>query len=230
MNYLALAQKLVEKCGISGAGPVTTAGQTGELKRATGWINEAWSAIQQVRPDWEWMRASASFSTVAGQATYTPAQCGVTDLAEWMMNSRNCTFRCYLASVGVRSEMDLSYMPYGDWRDTYQMGNMRLSQSRPMSITITPDQSIGLGMTPDSTDYTIVGDYFREPSALVADTDIPGMPARFHMLIVYQAMQYYAQYESDEYTRQTSEREYNKMMGRMTIAQMPEVTIGGALA
>ena len=230
MNYLALAQKLVEKCGISGAGPVTTVGQAGELKRVTGWINEAWSSIQQVRPDWEWMRASASFQTVAGQSTYTPAQCGVTDLAEWIMNSRDCTFRYYLASVGVRSEIDLSYTPYDAWRDQYQKGSMRLAQSRPMAITITPGQSIGLGMTPDSADYTIVGDYFREPSAMVADTDIPAMPARFHMLIVYQAMQYYAQYEADEYTRQTSEREYSKMMGRMTIAQLPEVTIGGSLA
>lgn len=230
MNRLALAQKLVEKCGISGAGPVTTIGQTGELKRAVGWIDEAWSTIQQVRPDWEWMRASASFSTVPAQATYTAAECGVADLGEWIMNRRDCTFRCYLASVGVRSEIDLSYMPYDTWRDTYQFGNMRLSQSRPMAITITPDQSIGLGMTPDSADYTIVGDYFREPSAMAADVDIPAMPARFHMLIVYQAMQYYAQYEGDEYVRQTSEREYTKMMGRMAIAQLPEVTVGGALA
>lgn len=230
MNKLALAQKLVEKCGISGAGPVTTIAQTGELKRVVGWIDEAWTAIQQVRPDWEWMRASASFSTVAGQATYTAAQCGVADLAEWIMNSRDCTFRCYLTSAGVNSEIDLSYMPYGSWRDLYQFGNMRLVRSRPMSITITPDQSIGLGMTPDSAGYTIVGDYFREPSMMTIDADIPAMPTRFHMLIVYQAMQYYAQYEGDEYVRQTSEREYNKMMGRMTIAQLPEVTVGGALA
>lgn len=230
MNKLALAQKLVEKCGISGAGPVTTVAQTGELKRVVGWIDEAWTAIQQVRADWEWMRASALFSTVGGQATYTAVQCGVTDLAEWIMNSRDCTFRCYLTSSGAVSEVDLSYMPYDAWRNVYQFGSMRAAQSRPMSITITPDQSIGLGMTPDSADYTIVGDYFREPSVLADDAAIPAMPARFHMLVVYQAMQYYAQYEGDEYVRQTAEREYNKMMARMTIAQLPEVTVGGALA
>ena len=230
MSYLALAQKLVEKCGISGVGPVTTIGQVGELKRVTGWINEAWSAIQQVRADWEWMRASVSFSTVAGQATYSASQCGAFDLAEWIMNTKDCTFRSYLASVGVASEISLSYMPYEGWRNTYQKGSMRIARARPMSITITPDQSIGLGMTPDSADYVIVGDYFREPSAMTADADSPAMPARFHMLIVYQAMQYYAQYEGDEYMRQTSEREYSKMMGRMTIAQLPEMTLGGALA
>lgn len=230
MNYLALAQKLVEKCGISGAGPVTTSGQAGELRRVTGWINEAWSSIQQSRQDWDWMRSSVSFQTVADKAIYSPAECGVTDLAEWLMNSKNCTFRCYLASVGVRSEIDLSYMNYENWRDFYQFGNMRLARSRPMTITITPDNSIGLGLTPDSADYTIVGDYFRDVSVLSADTDIPAMPARFHMLIIYQAMQYYAQYEADEYTRQTAEREYRKMLANMVTAQLPEVTMGGPLA
>lgn len=225
-----MAQMLAQKCGISGTGPTTVIGQTGELKRVIGWIGESWLNIQQVRQDWEWMRGSVAFQTVPGQATYTAADAGITDFAEWVMNSKACTFRNYLASVGVGSEIFLSYMPYETWRDTYQYGAMRLTKSRPVAITITPDQSIGLGLTPDTAGYTVVGDYFKTPSEMTVDTDVPGLPARYHMLIVYQAMVYYAMYEEDEYLRQMAETQYRRMMASMTIAQLPEVRFGGGLA
>ena len=45
--------------------------------------------------------------------------------------------------------------------------------------------------------YTITGDYFRSPTEMVADGDLPtGLPAQFHMAIVYLAMTYYAGYEA----------------------------------
>lgn len=230
MTFLQLAQEVVRKSGISGAGPATVLSQTGELRRVVGWVNEAWLNIQQQREDWEWMRGSVSFSTVAQQATYTPAQCGIADFAEWAMNTKNCTFRYYVTSEGVRSEIFLTYMDYESWRDTFQYGSLRLSYSRPEFITVCPNTSIGLGQIPDSADYTIVGDYFKTPTVLVEDSDVPAMPARFHMLIVYLAQMYYGEYEQDEYVRATAERNYSRMMARMTIAQLPEVTFGGALA
>ena len=230
MNFLALAQKLVEKCGISGTGPVSVVGQSGELKRAVNWINEAWMSIQQTREDWDWMRGSVSFSTIAQQGSYTPAQCGVSDLAEWFTNSQYCSFRGYDTNVGVNSEIFLSHIDYNTYRDIYLYGSMRQSYARPLSIAIAPDMSICLGQIPDSGNYTIVGDYFKTPTEMVNDTDIPGLPTRFHMLIVYQAMIYYGEYEQDEYVRQTAENNYRKMLGNMTVAQLPEMLNGCALA
>lgn len=230
MNFLALAQKLVEKCGISGTGPVTVLNQSGELKRAVNWINEAWVSIQQTREDWDWMRGSVSFSTVAQQGSYTPAQCGITDLAEWYLNSRYCSFRTYDTTVGVRSEIYMSQIDYDTYRDIYLYGSMRLSYARPLSIAVAPDMSLCFGQIPDSSNYTIVGDYFKTPTEMVNDTDIPGLPTRFHMVIVYQAMIYYGEYEQDEYVRQMAETNYRKMMGNMTVAQLPEMTMGPALA
>lgn len=230
MNFLQLAQKLVEKCGMSGTGPASVVAQSGELRRAINWINEAWVNIQQARNDWDWMRGTVTFSTVPAQPTYTQQQCGVTDLAEWLMNTQFCSFRIYNQSQGVGSEIFLSYMPYDIWRDTYQYGSNRLTYSRPMAITVTPDQSIGLGQTPDSADYVITGSYFKASAEMAANTDIPAMPARFHMAIVYLAMKYYAMYEEDDYLRGMAEREYNLLFSRMESAQLPEVTFGGALA
>lgn len=230
MNFLALTQKVVEKGGMAGSGPSTVIGQAGELKRAVGYVNEAYMFIQQLRNDWRWMRKSCSFSTVANQATYTPAQCGVTDLGTWMMNSRQCTFRSYVTSTGVGSEVDMSYNGYDEWRNSFQFGAIRNARSRPLVITVTPDQSIGLGQTPDSADYTVVGDYFRAAAEMALDADIPGLPVEFHMLLVYKALMIYAEYEQDDYMRTTSERNYKMMMSRMVSAQLPEITFGGALA
>lgn len=230
MNFLALAQKLVEKGGIAGTGPTSVIGQTGELKRAVNWINEAWLNIQELREDWDWMRGSVSFQTVPQQATYTQQQAGITDLAEWLMNTSFCSFRTYDTNVGPNSEIFLNYITYDNYRDTYLYGNMRQSYARPLYITVTPDMSIALGQIPDSTNYTIVGDYFKTPTQMVENTDTPNLPDRFHMLIVYLALMYYGEYEQDEYVRATAEVNYNKMMGRLNISQLPEVVAGGALA
>lgn len=230
MNFLSLAQKVVEKGGIAGTGPTTVIGQAGELKRVVGYVNEAWNDIQLARNDWRWMRGSVSFSTVANQATYTPAQCGVTDLETWLVDSRQNTFRSYVTSDGVGSEIFLSYQPYDVWRDCFQYGAIRDTRSRPMVITVTPDQSLGFGETPDSADYTIVGDYQKMPSELAADADVPGLPAPFHMLIVYRALVLYAQYEENDYLRSINERDYNRMMSRLVSNQLPEMVMGAALA
>ena len=230
MNFLALAQKLVEKSGMSGNGPVSVAGQTGEMKRAVNWINEAWLNIQEMREDWDWMRGSVSFQTVAQKATYTAQEAGIDDLAEWLMNTSVCTFRIYDTDVGVRSEIFLSYINYDSYRDTHMYGNMRVSYGRPIYVTVTPDMSIGLGQIPDTNNYTIVGDYFKTPSQMTSDTDVPALPSRFHMAIVYLAMVYYGEFEQDDYVRQTSKENFNAMLSRMNVAQLPEMAARGALA
>lgn len=230
MNYLQLCQRMVQKCGIAGSGPSSVLNQTGELARVVNWINEAWLSIQEERADWQWMRKSVSFTTVYQQRYYTPAQCGISDFARWAMDTKENSFRCYLTSVGTASEIFLSYLEFETFRDTYVYGAMRTTYSRPVVITVAPDKSIGLGLAPDNTGYTITGDYFSTPTQMTANTDTPEMPDRFHMLIVYRAMMYYADYEQDAFLRQTAEAEYNRMLRRLTTEQLPEFLVGASLA
>ena len=70
MDFLSLCQRMRQECGISGSGPTTVVGQSGNLQRIVDWVNTAWIDIQTTNQDWGWMRASASFTTVSGQATY----------------------------------------------------------------------------------------------------------------------------------------------------------------
>lgn len=225
MNYLELVQRLGREAGASGS-IVTTHGATGETKRLCDWINSAWSDIQTMHQDWLWLRKSVSFTTVAGQATYSmPADIEITDFGMWARD----TFRNYPTATGTNGEVFMDYVDYESWRNSYQYGALRNTRSRPMVITITPDKSIGLGPTPEDG-YTITGDYFSAPTDLVLDADIPAMPTQFHMAIVWRGLMLYGGYEGAVDAYQRGEVEYARIMQRLAIDRLPQVVFGGPLA
>ena len=226
MNYLQLSQSLMQKCGISGSGLTTVTGQTGEAGRVTSWINEAYLNIQLAEPTWNWMRNQLSFVTTSGKYAYTPAECGVTDLGGWKMNS----FRRYITSTGVRSEAYMTDIKYDAFRDTYLFGNMRLSTGDPRYIAEGPDLTLNLGLIPGDVGYTVVGEYYRAPSAMVLSADLPLMPAQFHMIVVYRAMMMYGMYESAAEVLQEGQQLYSAMLRRLMRDQMDDVSTAPALA
>lgn len=225
MNFLQLAQRLRIEAGASGSGPTTVINQTGELQRLVTWINAAWVDIQNERLDWDWLRASFSFDTIQAQATYTPAQCNITDFGAWAEQ----TFRSYVTSVGYGSEFFLASIPYDKWRNNYQYGALRTTYARPVEFAVKPDKSICLGPVPTSG-YTIIGDYFRAPTELALDADIPALPTKYHMAIVYRALMYYGMYESAPDAVQRGQVEFDKLMRRVRNDQLPEIGFTGALA
>jgi hypothetical protein len=95
---------------------------------------------------------------------------------------------------------------------------------------VGPDQSLNLGPASDGA-YTITGDYFSAPLAMVVDTDLPaGLPARFLMLIVWGAMAKYAAYESAPEVAQRAMTEFNRMYAQLAAVRAPRMGFGGALA
>lgn len=226
MTYLQLCNKLIEKCGITGGSLASVTGQTGEAARVVGWVNEAYVNIQEVHSTWSFLRRNVSFTTTDGKGSYTPAECGVTDLADWKMDS----FRRYITSVGVRSEVFLGEIPYDQYRNTYLYGNLRLTTGDPISISVGPDLSLNLGLIPGSVGYTVVGEYFREPYDLVNASDTPVFPARYHMLVVYRAMMMYGMYEAAQEVYAEGLALYNSMIRRLSRDQLEDVILGAALA
>lgn len=225
MNFLQLVQRLRRKCRVSGANPVKLSNQSEEINRLIDWTNEAWMDIQETREDWQWMRTTASFQTVEGQAIYTPAQMGVTDFGNWT----KYTWRNYVTAVGLKSEIEMEFRDYESWRNLWAYGANRFAKSRPMEMTITPDKSIGFGPAPIAG-YTITGDYFRVPTEMSADADVPSLPERFHMLIVYRAMMYYGASESAAEVYNEGQAEFDRMMRRLQLNQLPDMLNSSALA
>ena len=76
-NYVGIVNALKTECGVSGAVLSTLANQVVEINRLAGWVNQAWVDIQEIHDDWFFLRQSFSFSTIAGQQSYTPTQAGI---------------------------------------------------------------------------------------------------------------------------------------------------------
>ena len=225
MNFLQGVQRLSRECGASGI-IATTVGASGESQRFVDWYNTAWLELQEEHPDFDWMRSTCSFTTVDGQANYTPAECGIADHGKWKLDA----FRCYQTSVGFGSEIFLSPVQYDAWRNEYQYNARRTTTSRPISISQAPDRSLCFGPVPNADGFTIVGEYWRTPSELSGDADIPEIPDRYHMAIVYRAMMDYGHYESAPEVLARGERKYTEMLRRIEADQIQQVTICGALA
>lgn len=237
MTKLELAQQLMIECAISGT-MTTTVNQTGEFARVVDWIDAAWQEIQSFHADWDWLRSSnllgegASFATVSGTAFHSlgtgSGTCEVT-FAQFGMWDRY-SFRCYTTTVGTNDETFLDPISYDYWRDAYQYGAQRQVITRPVAVAIGPGKQVCLGPSPTGL-YTVTGDYFRAPTAMTANDDVPtGLPAQYHMGIVYRAMTKYGFYESAAEVIQRGDREYKTLFAPLEAAYTPEYTTAGALA
>jgi hypothetical protein len=224
-TFLQLTNRLKLECGGTGSDVNDVVGLPAELNRLVIWINAAWMDIQTAREDWEWMRASTSFQTVAGKAIYTPTECGATNFGSWYPE----TFRNYDTVAGQHSELFMHVREYESWLDLWQYSSNRVAQTRPLEVAVTPNKSIGLGPTPNG-DYTVTGDYFKVASEMVSKDDKPAMPPQFHIAIVYRAMMSYGGYEGAGEVYQRGELEFKKYMRRLSLSQLPTTMMPGALA
>lgn len=239
MTLLELCQAVVEEGGISGLTEFETAqNQTGEAGRVVKWVKRAWLAIQNLHDDWDFLRSSnimgqgASFPTVAGQAIYplgnTVGTVGVlaTAFTKWDRDS----VRLHTTAVGVGDEQMLPYISYDAWRNGYMLGTQRQIQTRPAVVSISPAKGICLGYPPTGI-YTVTADYFMAPTQMSLDADTPtGLPAQFHMAIVWRALRRYGYYDAASEVIQDAESEYRKIMAPLEAKYLPEIGACGPLA
>lgn len=130
--------------------------------------------------------------------------------------------------AGLKSEIFLDPIPYDAWRDSYFYGNLRFIATRPVEIGQTPNKSLCLGPVPSGA-WTIVGDYFKNPTYLLQDTDVLPIPIQYQMAIVWRALMSYGSYEEDGAVVARGERNYNNLISRMEINFLPNVRFAGAL-
>ncbi len=225
MNLLQLVNQTRVECGVSGPTLASAQNLTGESARILAWVQQAWIDVQTSKEDWLFLREPFEFNTVASQWEYTAANAGLTDFGNWKRDS----FRASSVNNLYRDEQLLNYMDWTTYRNLYRYANMRNTYARPVVVSITPNKDLAFGSTPDQA-YTIVGEYYTQPVNLSADTDIPGIPDRFQMIIVYRAMMYYAGYESAPEVLSRGDFEYRRLYSRMEIDQLPTIVSGPPLA
>lgn len=226
MNLLQLVNQTRIECGVSGPALATAQSQSGESARIVAWVQQAWIDVQTSKEDWLFLREPFTFNTVADQWQYNAAtDCGLTDFGNWKRDS----FRASTVGNNYQDEQLLNYMDWTTYRNLYRYANMRNTKARPVVVSITPEKDLAFGSIPDQA-YVIDGEYYTQPVSLTADTDSPAIPARFHMIIVYRAMMYYAGYEAAPEVLARGDFEYRRLYARMEIDQLPTIVSGAPLA
>lgn len=225
MNFLELINRTRDECGVSGPPLSTAQNLTGEAARIKNWVNAAWVDLQTAEEDWLFMRDTVQFNTTAGKQFYTSDEAGLNSFSNWKRDS----FRASSLGSDYRDEQLLNYMEWATFRNLYQYSNMRHTQQRPVVVTIDPAKKLGFGAIPNN-EYVIVGEYYKAPESMAQDADTPSIPERFQMMIVYKAMTYYAGYEAAPEVLARGQQEYNRLMNRLLIDQLPTMTSGAPLA
>lgn len=223
MNFLALCQETARLCEVTGGGPTAVATATGENLSVVRWTREAWRNLQNMH-DWNFMRKTLSFQTVAGQAAYTRAQMSAMDIKSIDEDS----MRVYKTSVGKADEGFMVEWSWQDWYDTFDFGAQ--TNGRPMVYAIRPeDSAMMIGSIPDDI-YTIAGRYWSQAQAMSVDDDTPAIDEDLQMIIPYRALLSYANREVAAELKQEAMEQYSVLMAKMMDRYLPAIGFGEPLA
>jgi len=239
-TYLQICQDVARECGIAGGAdaspkPTAVTSQIGELNRVVNWVADAYTELQNARK-WRWLRKKFTLNTVDGTDNYAFGSCtdvstasAITRFDSWRLNDRRNPPKIYLSSAGVGGETFLDWTIWDNFEYLYKTGSLQSQTSRPFHITFNPDDEIVLGITPNDV-YVVTGTYYRSPQILAADGDIPEMPAQFHDLIKYQAMEWYGLFESAPEVISRAQKGIKRLNSQLNKNQGSRFRVGNSLA
>ena len=114
----------------------------------------------------------------------------------------------------------LQYISYDEWLESFSEIDLNQTSkdqfSLPMYIYETNDDKFGLSPIPDRV-LSITYQYFQTHSDLVAHTDIPTLPTRYHDTIVNRGKYYAYMMRANIAATQLSEKDYVEGIKRMRV-------------
>jgi len=227
MTFLQVCQRLGQEAAIGNMGnPSDVVSQVGEEKRIVDWVATVYEDVQNLHLDWNFLRTSFSFAMTSGTGAYPTTS--VTNYASWDQDGPD-TFRTYLTASGISDEQVIQYVAWEDYRTAYLLASQRTTTGRPTIYTIKPDESLLLWPIPDD-DYTLVGEYFILPDIMAVSGDIPIIPPRFHMVLVWGGLMFYGAYSAEPDKYAFGEDRYEKILRKLEIDQLPQLSFGESLA
>ena len=193
MNFLAMAQRVKRE---SGRGSTAIAGvltATGEDLDICNWVATAWRDIQLMPYTWAWMRVSIIGDLVIDTIAHSPLSLTAANFSKWVPESDDYQMTVYESSAPA-TEWRIQFLPYERFRGRFIIGEH--SAAAPQFWTQAPHGDFLIGPKPDLGTYKLRADYFMAPDELTDDTDVPGMPDQFHMLIVWDALMHAASFDA----------------------------------
>lgn len=194
MNFIELVRRVKLESGRLTAGPASIASAQGRDLMIANWVQAAWKQIQEMPRNWAWKRKTASARPLQiGVGAYAPADLSITDFGEWRADERSA-YRPRVFPPGQPGAYTLlSWMAYDLFQATFLRDDQR--PGIPQYWSVAPGGGLLLGPVPDR-DLVLTADYFSGTQELTADTDVPAMPSRHHMVIAWRALQQVAMFDA----------------------------------
>jgi hypothetical protein len=211
------------EAGIAGTGPATVTSQTGEAGRIVDWVKSAYEDIQNINASWDFLLSPFTFPTVIGKQDYSASDISISNLSKWKADSDE-DFTIYSSYA---DEAHLPLMAWWLFRQQYLFGSARSATGRPSVVSVHPNKTLWLSPVPDAV-FTVTGQYYCK-DFLLADTDEPLLPVDYHLAIIWKGLMYYAAYSSASDLYAHGDREYKKIIRKMSMAELPKITFGEPL-
>ena len=214
MNYLQLVQRLHSESGRSTAAPTTVTGANDRHARLFNWVADAWRELQGER-SWRWMRTTLDVALTVGQQTYAPADLSASRFGRW--RPEDDTYSPYVYISGSPNAM----WPMAQWNlDEFRARFIYRTWGNSTPIAWSFDESNQLLIGPGpALAYKLRAEYWKEPSELAADADTPDMPSRFHLMLMWRALQEVAKFDAAPEVLARAEKNHAEMKSRLLLDQ-----------
>lgn len=223
MNFLQICQRVFVEGGLSGQ-ISSTQNQSGEALRVVGWVADAYRRlINDQGLNWNFVRPEFIAPLVQGQGTYTFDGLGLPRGVQWDTRSMRVATRPDMAD-----ETFLAHMDYRVFRNFWEFSSRRDQTGRPLNATVDADTSLRIAPIPDG-EYYIAGQALIDPNALIESVDVPVIPERFHMILVWDALRSYGMFEAAPEVVARADNNLKVILQQLYVDQTPEVTVGGPL-
>lgn len=200
-TFLDICQQVVSDSGATG--PITsTVSQPGELGRIVGWVARAVTEIEGRWFNWNFLHEFQTITLIVGVRDYPPAS----NLNFW----DNSTFSI------LDFEQRLDFI---DWNRAKTIVTTP-EDGDPHTLTILPSKAVRFYDTPTQI-LTINAQYWRKATALVNNLDEPSIPEQFRDVIVYKALQYYANFESADESKIAGMEQFAPRMEQLMSSELP---------
>lgn len=232
-TFLNIAQDTVRESGTVSSlpAPLSMASQSGRLERFVYWVRHAYEDIQRQSDNWRWLQSEFSGTTIASVQDYDAPALGVASrFSHWVYFGADDPeqWSIYKTSEGRVNEGHLQFMDWAMFRRKALIGPAAEEVGPPRVYTIDPQDKVRLHPTPDG-EYTIRGLYYRSEQVLVANDDVPEMPARFHIAIQWRALMMMAVFDEAPEQMPVWAAEYRRVIYQMNMTQLPRMKLAGPM-
>jgi hypothetical protein len=228
-TFLELVQRTASDSGtVPDAYQIATvAFPTGRKAKIVSLVQRAWISIQTSRPGWLWMRGQFASDLTQGVREYVGALPRFSRFIATRDSSER-RFSLYDASTGRDPEGQILFTPFDDFYVLYLRGSRESLTGKPQRFTIGHDGALIVHPIPDKA-YTVRGQYMRDEQTLENDADVPEMPARFHDLIVYEALLMLAASDESFSSLPIWATERRRLTEQLTLDQLPPMRTAEAM-